>query len=277
MAVACAAAVRRRHGGTFPSTALILGSGLGRFGEAMTIDAEVPYAEIPGFPVSTVAGHAGRLLIGHIGTLPLACMQGRMHLYEGYPAARLALSIRTLKLLGVDTLIVTNAAGSLQPEMGPGSIMAIEDHINFSGQNPLIGPNDDTFGDRFFDMSEAYDPDLRRRLAVAAEAESVALHSGVYLQAAGPNFETPAEVRMFARWGADAVGMSTVPEVLLARHCGMRVAGLSVITNLAAGIAKHALSHEETIAEADKAYDGMRRLLTRFFASLDQSLMATAN
>ena len=265
---ASVAAIRKRHGGDFPSTALILGSGLGRFGETLEMDTEVAYQDIAGFPVSTVAGHAGRLLIGRIGATPVACMQGRMHLYEGYDAARLAVPIRTLYRLGVDTLVITNAAGSLREDMPPGTLMVLDDHINMAGANPLVGPNDESFGPRFFDMSQAYDAGLRERLHAAAAATGVDVASGIYLQALGPSFETPAEVRAFARLGADAVGMSTVPECLVANHCGMKVAGLSVITNLAAGIAAHPLSHDETIEEANKAYDRMSRLLVRFFEDL---------
>ncbi|GER04639.1 hypothetical protein JCM17846_23210 [Iodidimonas nitroreducens] len=180
----------------------------------------------------------------------------------------MAIPVRTLKTLGVERIIITNAAGSTRPEMGPGSLMMIADHINFSAQNPLIGANDDRFGDRFFDMSDAWNSELRAALAAVAKAEGIDLHSGVYLQVAGPNFETPAEVRMFAAFGADAIGMSTVPECLVAHHAGMKVVGISVITNLAAGIASHALSHEETISEANKAYEDMKRLLTRFLADL---------
>lgn len=263
-----AAAIARAHGRAFPKTALVLGSGLGRFGEAMAIETTIPYGEIPGFPVATVVGHSGRLLIGRVGKLPLVAMQGRMHLYEGHEPARLALPVRALRLLGVETLILTNAAGSLREENGPGTLMVISDHLNMTGRNPLIGANDARFGERFFDMSQAWDPDLRARLHAAARAQGIALAEGVYAQMSGPSFETPAEVRMLGLLGADAVGMSTVPECLVARHAGMRVAGLSVITNLAAGIARHALSHEETIREADKAYDRMKRLLSRFFGDL---------
>lgn len=268
------AAIKQHHQGPFPRTALVLGSGLGRFGETMEIETVVDYGDIPDFPVSTVPGHSGRFLIGKASGLPLICMQGRMHLYEGYPASKLAIAIRTLRLLGVDTLILTNAAGSMHEDMGPGSLMLIEDHINFSGQNPLVGPNDQRFGDRFFDMSSAYNSELREGLTKAAQSLGIDLHKGVYVQTMGPNFETPAEVRMFKHMGADAVGMSTVPECLVAHHAGMRVAGLSVITNLAAGIAKHALSHEETISEGNKATATTERLLNRFFADLHAKQMA---
>jgi inosine/guanosine/xanthosine phosphorylase family protein len=265
---AAAEAVAREVAGPFPRTALVLGSGLGPFADAMEIDSVVPYDRIPGFPSSTVQGHAGRLVIGRAGGTPLVCMQGRMHLYEGYEPARLAVSVRTLKRLGVETLVLTNAAGGLNPAFGPGTIMIMDDHINLSGANPLIGPNDDRVGPRFVDMTDAYDPELRRLLHEAAREAGVPVQSGVYLQVAGPNFETPAEVRAYRILGADAVGMSTVPETLVARHAGMRVAGISVITNLAAGLAGHALSHAETIEEAGKAFDGMSRLLNGFLGKL---------
>lgn len=258
-------AIGSQLSGPFPATALILGSGLGRFGEHMSQDAVIEYGDIPGFPVSTVVGHHGRLLIGTCGTTPLVCMQGRLHLYEGYRAQDLAIPIRTLRQLGVDTLIITNAAGGLRPDLVAGTLMIIDDHINMSGYNPLIGPNDDDVGERFFDMSAAYDAGLRARLRQAAKDAGVDITSGVYVQTPGPNFETPAEVKMFAKLGADAVGMSTVPECLVAIHCGMKVAGLSLITNLAAGIAQHALSHEETLSEADKAYERISQVLLKFF------------
>lgn len=262
------AAIRRKHEGAFPQTAIVLGSGLGCFGDEMTVKTVIPYAEIDGFPMSTVAGHAGRLLIGHIDGTPLICMQGRMHIYEGVPARALAIPIRVLKTLGVNTMVLTNAAGGINPSFEPGSIMVIDDHINLSGINPLVGPNNERYGPRFFDMTEAYDAGLRAALHEAAAAASVSVHSGVYAQMLGPNFETPAEIRMLVRLGADAVGMSTVPECLVARHCGMRVAGISVITNLAAGISPHALSHRETVTEAGKASGRMCRLLRSFFAKL---------
>ena len=262
-------AVRLRHDGEFPRIAMILGSGLNRFGQSLDLDTTIPYHDIPGFPVSTVAGHEGKLLIGRAEGVPVMAMQGRMHLYEGYPAHRLALAVRMMRRLGAETLVVTNAAGSLHKTMGPGSLMVITDHINLSGHNPLIGPNDEDIGPRFVDMSAAYDPDLRADMRSAAEAQGVSLHQGVYAQVAGPNFETPAEIRMLSTLGADAVGMSTVPECLVARHCGMRVLGLSLVTNLAAGIAEHELSHQETMDEAAKAYDQMRSLMMAFLNKIN--------
>ena len=262
-------AIRQHAEGPFPKTALILGSGLGEFGEGMASSAVIPYGDIPGFPQSTVAGHAGRLLVGSAAGHPLVCMQGRLHVYEGHDPRQIALPIRTLRQLGVEVLIITNAAGGMRADLPAGALMMIEDHINYSGRNPLIGPNDDTFGPRFFDMGEAYDPALRTKLRSAAELEQIDLKTGVYLYTTGPNFETPAEIRAFAALGADAVGMSTVPECLVARHCGLKVVGLSLITNLAAGLSKVELSHQETMDEAAKAFDKINRLLLRFLRSLD--------
>ncbi|HEY5315748.1 MAG TPA: purine-nucleoside phosphorylase, partial [Pirellulales bacterium] len=226
------------------------------------------YGEIPGFAPPTVAGHSGRLVVGTVAGTPLACLQGRMHIYEGHAPAALAVPIRALRRAGVEQLVLTNAAGGIRSDMRPGTLMMIDDHINFSGRNPLVGPNDEAFGPRFFDMSQAYDPALCARLKAAAAGAGVEMTSGVYVYALGPNFETPAEIRMFATLGADAVGMSTVPECLIANHCGMKVLGLSVITNLAAGLASQKLSHAETLSEAQHAYERVERLLRRFFADL---------
>lgn len=261
-------AIKAAHPGEFPKTALILGSGLGRFGEKMAVDTIISYDKIPDFPQPTVEGHAGRLLIGQVGRTPLVCMQGRMHLYEGHPAADLAISIRTFKKLGVENLIITNAAGSLNMDMLAGSLMLIEDHVNMSGFNPLIGLNNDAVGPRFFDMTNAYDPDMRDRLTQAAKDLDIHLHSGVYVQLAGPNFETPAEIRMLGKLGIDAVGMSTVQECLVARHAGIKVAGLSLITNLGAGLSSGPLSHEETLTGAEEGYEDISRLLVRFIDGL---------
>src|SRR4051812_28023768 len=237
------AAIARAYPGAFPKTALILGSGLGPFAGKLENATDISYGDIPGFPVPSVLGHAGRLRIGTVAGTPLACLQGRFHAYEGHAAAALALPIRILRALGVERLILTNAAGGLSRDFPAGTLMIVEDHINFSGQNPLIGPNDDRIGPRFFDMTNAYDAGLRAALQAAADKSGVAVKSGVYIYCLGPNFETKAEVRMMATLGADAVGMSTVPECLTAVHCGMKVAALSLITNLGAGLAPGALSH----------------------------------
>jgi inosine/guanosine/xanthosine phosphorylase family protein len=258
-----ATAIEARLERPFPRIALVLGSGLGLFADALSDAVAIPYSDIPGFPASTVKGHAGRLVVGRSGDVPIACMQGRLHLYEGHSPSEIALPIRALERLGAEILVLTSAAGGV--ELGPGELMIVADHINLTGLNPLVGSNDETIGPRFVDLSEAYDPALRRELQAAAKDVDVPVRSGVYLQTLGPSFETPAEVAAFARLGADAVGMSTALETLVARHCGLRVAALSVITNRAAGRAPNPLSHAETLAEAEKAYDRVSRLLARFF------------
>jgi len=266
--VANVEAIKSSYAGNFPKTVLVLGSGLGSFGEDIDVDGIIPYTEIPHFPQPSVEGHAGRLIIGRAGGGSVACMQGRMHVYEGHSPAALAIPVRTFRALDVDTIILTNAAGSLHADMGPGSLMMIEDHINFGGNNPLIGPNDPEIGPRFPDMTEAYDKDLRTLMMSTAEELGIKLFKGVYMHLSGPNFETPAEIRMFGRMGADAVGMSTVPECLVARHCGMRVAGMSLITNLAAGMSDTELTHEETMSEAQKAEKDISRLMKAFISRI---------
>ncbi|WDI30168.1 purine-nucleoside phosphorylase [Hyphococcus flavus] len=262
-------AIRDRLNAAFPKTVLVLGSGLGEFGDKIDIEAIIPYGEIPGFPVSTVSGHSGKLLIGTASAVPVACMQGRLHVYEGHPIQQVALPIRTFRALGAETLILTNAAGSLKKEMGPGSLMVIEDHINASGRNPLIGENDEKIGLRFPDMSEVYAPELREKLLSAGTSEALDLSTGTYLYTTGPSFETPAEVRMFAKCGADAVGMSTVPEAIAAIHCGLKVAGVSLITNHAAGIAAHKITHDETLSVGALSFEKMSRLILRFLPSIN--------
>ncbi len=259
-----AAALEARFGKAFPKDVIVLGSGLGRFADTVTDAVRVAYADIPGFSRSTVVGHSGNLIVGKAAGVPVAVMQGRIHAFEGHPPQAIVAPIRILRRLGVERLILTNASGGLKPHMVPGTLMLIEDHINFSGFNPLVGPNDERIGPRFPDMTDAYDPKLRALLTQAAREASVEVKSGIYMFALGPNFETAAEIRMYAALGADAVGMSTVPECLVARHCGMKVAGISVVTNLATGIATRPLSHEETLAEAAKAAEKLASLLQRF-------------
>jgi inosine/guanosine/xanthosine phosphorylase family protein len=263
-------ALRAAVKGPFPKTALILGSGLGPLADKIADATDVPYGDIPGFPVPTVAGHQGRLRVGTLAGQPVACMQGRLHAYEGHPAQAIAVPIRILRRMGVERLILTNASGGLKPHLPAGTLMLVEDHINFSGQNPLVGPNDESFGPRFPDMSHAYDSGLRAQFAAAAAKAGVTLERGVYVHVLGPSFETPAEIRMFVALGADAVGMSTVPECIAAVHCGIRVAALSVITNLAAGLSTVPLTHEETLAEAAKAYDRVERLMLGFFSNSEE-------
>jgi len=256
-----AAVLAERAPGFAPRLGLVLGSGLGTVADALDPVAVVPYEELPGFPASSVAGHAGRLVLGELGGLPVACLQGRAHVYEGHPAAALRTPVRTLRRAGVEALVLTNAAGSLRPEVGPGRLMLIADHINLLGMNPLTGPNDDAVGPRFPSLRDAYDPALRERLHAVAERAGIPLAEGVYLATAGPSFETPAEIRAFRVLGADAVGMSTVPEVIVARHAGLRVAAVSTITNLAEGMGGEALSHEQTLAAATAAAGDLRALL----------------
>jgi xanthosine phosphorylase len=247
-----------------PRLGLVLGSGLGALADAVQDATAIPYRDLPGFPVGSVAGHAGRLVLGTLAGTPVVVLQGRAHLYEGIPASDLAIPVRTVRALGAETLVLTNAAGSLNPSAGPGSLMALSDHINLMGANPLMGPNDDELGPRFVGLGDAYDSELRAALRAAADAEGVVLHEGVYLAVAGPSFETPAEIRAFKVLGADAVGMSTVPEVIVARHAGLRVAAVSAITNLAEGMGDEVLSHEQTLANAEVASKDLQRVLTRF-------------
>lgn len=260
--------IQSKIGSYAPKIGIILGSGLGGLAESIKNPVIIPYEEIPNFPRSTVSGHAGRLVVGKLNGVDVLCMQGRVHFYEGHSPSSLAQIIRAYKKLGVETLILTNASGSLNVDMPPGSLMIISDHINLSGFNPLIGPNDDDVGPRFPDMTYAYDQDLRKKLVQAAQEEKINVHSGVYMMTSGPNFETPAEIRMFRMMGANAVGMSTVPETLAGVQCGMKVAGVSVITNFGAGMVTHKQTHDETIAQANEAGKKLQRILTRFITEV---------
>ena len=251
-----------------PRVGMILGSGLGSVGNEIKDSVKLPFSSIPGFPQSSVAGHKGQLILGTLGNMPVACMQGRIHGYEGTEGTAYKLFIRTLKLLGCEILFVTNAAGSLREEVGPGELMLITDHINFSHRNPLIGPNEDEFGERFHAMSDAYDPLLRKRIHNIAKKIHIPLAEGVYVSVTGPSFETPAEIRAYRVLGADAVGMSTVPEVIIARHCGLRVAAISSITNLASGMTDESLSHEGTLHYGQIAAKNLSRLLIETLESL---------
>jgi inosine/guanosine/xanthosine phosphorylase family protein len=260
----CASYVKSHFSGTMPKIAMILGSGLNDLADTLENATVFSYGDLPHFPQSTVQGHAGRMLIGTLEGQPVICMQGRVHSYEGYSEEKLGFATRMLWALGVETLVLTNAAGSLDTEAGPGSLMAITDHINFSGVNPLIGVNDERFGVRFPDVSEAWDKALTSVFMDCAADLDIPLHSGTYLMARGPNFETPAEIRAFRVMGANAVGMSTVPECLTARHCGMKVCGISSITNYAAGMVAGELSHHETMEYGAKAAVNLAKLLRAF-------------
>ena len=247
------------HLGRCPQVALILGSGLGPLADEMDDTLAIPYREVPHFPLSTVEGHSGNLLLGRLGGQPLLAMQGRFHYYEGYTMQQVTYPIRVMRELGVKILLVSNAAGGVSPDLQVGDIMLIADHINFFPEHPLRGRN--PYGDRFPDMSRAYDPQLRDLCRSVAREQGIGLREGVYLGTQGPSYETPAESRMFHRWGADAVGMSTVPEVIVARHCGIRVLGLSVITNLCIDGQPQAASHEEVQQAARRTEPQMKELV----------------
>ena len=246
-----------------PSIGLVLGSGLGAFARSLEKATAIPYGEVPRFPVSTAIGHSGELVVGHCQGVPVAVMSGRAHYYEGYTMQQVVFPVRVLGRLGVRVVIMTNAAGSVNVNYKPGELMVIEDHINFMGDNPMIGPNEETLGLRFFDMTEAYDPELRQIAEKACWAAGVPVRKGVYIAFNGPSYETPAEIKMARTMGADAVGMSTVPEVIAARHMGMRVLGLSCITNMAAGVLKKKLYHQEVLDVAEKVRAGLLDVLGR--------------
>lgn len=264
-----AATIKQRLPADFEAKlAIILGSGLGPLAEQIDAILTIPYGDLPGFHVSTVHGHQGRLVIGYWQGMSVVCLQGRAHFYEGVAVATMQLIIRTLKCLGCQQVIITNAAGSLRAEVGPGSLLVVNDHINFQGINPLVGPNDAQFGPRFVPMEQAYHPALRQRFHQVAAQAAIPVSEGVYIGVLGPTFETPAEIRAFRILGADAVGMSTVPEVILANHAGMKVLCVSIITNLAAGMENCALSHEETLAQANASADTLMTLMALYVASL---------
>jgi purine-nucleoside phosphorylase len=260
-----AAALVRSRSQLRPAVGVVLGSGLGAFADALEERSEIPFAEVPHFPASTVAGHGGALVLGRCAGVPVAVMKGRVHFYEGYSLAEVVFPVRVLGRLGVGTLVVTNAAGGINPLFEPGQLMVIEDHINLLG-NPLVGPNDETLGPRFPDMSEAYDKRLCDVAQAACEAVGVPCQRGVYVAMTGPSYETPAEIRMARVLGADAVGMSTVPEVIAARHAGMRVAGLSCITNMAAGVSDHKLDHREVLETGQRVTAALLQVLARIVA-----------
>jgi xanthosine phosphorylase len=265
---AAAAIIARAAPGFTPKLGIILGSGLGGLADTADDAVSIDYGDLPGFPEPGVAGHGGRMVLGRIGGLPVACLQGRRHVYEGGDPGAMRAPVRALKHAGASALLVTNAAGSLRPESKPGTLMAIADHINMLSVNPLVGPNDDEVGPRFPSLRDAYDPALRGVLRRCAGELGLPLPEGVYLATAGPSFETPAEIRAFRTLGADAVGMSTIPEVILARHCGLRVAAVSAITNLAEGMGGEALSHEQTLRNAEVAARDLSALVARFCEAL---------
>ena len=259
----------KERAGFEPKVAVVLGSGLGAFADDIQDAVSIPYADIPHFVRSTVEGHAGRLVLGKIGNTQVAVQQGRFHYYEGYSMEQVIFPMRVFSRLGIGAVVLTNAAGSLKSEMPPGQLMLITDHLNLMGVNPLRGPNDERFGPRFPDLTSTYDSALQDR--IAQEAEAIAreqkigdiIHRGVYCALSGPTYETPAEIRLYRLLGADAVGMSTVPEAIAARHSGMRVAGISCITNYAAGMTEEPIDHSEVMETGERVGEVFKELLSR--------------
>jgi len=258
---AAVAAIRPRLDGRRPEVAIVLGSGLGAVADAVTATVTVPYEQIPHFPRSTVEGHSGRIVAGELGGVAVIVMQGRVHFYEGHPLETVVFATRVMSRLGVKQLILTNAAGGINTGFAQGALMIIDDHINFLGSNPLVGPNDERFGHRFPDMSEVYSRRLRAIADEAAREKGVAVSHGIYIAVHGPSYETPAEIRAFRTIGADAVGMSTVPEAIAARHMGVEVLGISCITNMAAGVLPQPLDHNEVMETARRVRGSFISLL----------------
>jgi purine-nucleoside phosphorylase len=250
------------------SVAIVLGSGLGAFAEDLTDAVSIPYDEIPGFARATVEGHAGKLVIGKAGDVAIAAMQGRFHFYEGYSLEDVTFPTRVLKLLGVRTLVLTNAAGTLNVEFTPGSLMIISDHLNLLGDNPLRGLNDPRFGPRFPDLTSVYAPELQTLVIDEGSRMGLEVRRGIYAALAGPSYETPAEIHMLRSLGADAVGMSTVPEAIVARHMSMRVVGISCITNLAAGVSDIPVDHSQVMSTGERVREKFSELLRRIIPRL---------
>jgi purine-nucleoside phosphorylase len=253
-----------------PEVAVVLGSGLGAFADQLISPVDIPYVEIPGWPGSTAVGHAGKLILGRLDSLPTAVMAGRAHLYEGYTTDQVTFGVRVLGLLGVRSIVFTNAAGGIHPALERGGLALISDHINLQGVNPLTGPNEERFGPRFLDMSEAYCAKFRAQARQAAAELGIPLAEGVYAAMLGPSYETPAEIRYLRTIGADLVGMSTVPEVIVANHMGMKVLGISCVTNMAAGILPQKITHEEVLETGAMVRDTLVELLKRLLPRLSR-------
>jgi purine-nucleoside phosphorylase len=251
-----------------PRVAVVLGSGLGAFADILRDAVVIPYEQIPGWPQSTAVGHAGKLVVGSLDGLPVAALSGRAHLYEGYTAQQAVFGVRTLGALGVQSFVVTNAAGGVNPAFGPGQLVLISDHINLLGANPLTGPNDDSLGPRFPDMSEAYSKGYREIAREAGKSMGLDLPEGVYAALPGPSYETPAEIRYLRAIGADLVGMSTVPETIAANHMGLKVLGISCVTNFAAGVIDQKLDHKEVLEVGARVKDSTIELLRRIMPRL---------
>ena len=253
-----------------PRIAIVLGSGLGGFADDFDEAVGIPYEEIPGFVRSTAQGHAGRLVVGKVDSVPVVAMQGRVHYYEGYSFEEVTFPIRTFKLLGIKTLILTNAAGGINVQLTQGALMVISDHVNLMGDNPLRGPNDERFGPRFPDMSAVYSPELQELVVDEAKASGMEVRRGIYGGLSGPSYETPAEIHLLRNLGADAVGMSTVPEAIVARHMGLEVLGISCITNMAAGISDEPINHEEVMATGDRVRETFAELLRKVIGAINR-------
>lgn len=266
-AIEKAADFLKNAGVELPEVGLILGSGLGELANEAEDAIAIPYEDIPEFPVSTVEGHAGQLVCGILGGKKVLAMQGRFHYYEGYSMKEVTFPVRVMKALGVESLIVTNAAGGVNGDFNPGDLMIITDHINFSGDNPLLGPNETVLGARFADMSQAYDKDYQEVIRQSAKTLNITVQEGVYFGLSGPMYETPAEIRMIRTLGGDAVGMSTVPEVIVARHSGIRVAGISCITNFAAGM-QESLNHDEVVEVTQRVKHTFKALVKEVLSAM---------
>jgi len=258
----------RRRTDFVPRVGIVLGSGLGDYAENIRVEYELPYSEIEGFPVSTVPGHAGKFIFGYVDDVPVACMKGRVHYYEGYPISDVVLPIRLMKLMGAEVLFLTNAAGGVNTSFHAGDLMMLKDHISVFAPNPLIGQNIEELGTRFPDMSTVYTKQLQELIVQTAKENHIFLQEGVYAQLTGPSFESPAEVRMLRLLGCDAVGMSTVAEAIAANHMGMKICGISCICNLAAGLSPNPLTHEEVQEAADMAAPNFKRLVTEVVRKL---------
>ena len=262
----------RKHTDFCPEVALVLGSGLGDYADSIQVEAEISYSEIGEFPVSTVPGHDGRFIFGYVNKVPVVCMKGRVHYYEGYPISDVVLPVRLMKLMGGKTLFLTNASGGVNPDFKAGDLMLIRDHIACFVPSPLMGPNEETLGVRFPDMSEVYDKDLQDIIRDCAKEAGISLREGVYLQLTGPAYESPAEVRMVSRLGADAVGMSTAVEAVAANHMGMKICGISCVCNPAAGLSPTPLSHEEVQEAANKTAPLFKKLVTAAITRMGQDV-----
>jgi purine-nucleoside phosphorylase len=255
-----------------PKIGLVLGSGLGAFADTLADATRVPYSEIPTFPRSTAVGHAGQMVIGRAGTVAVAAMQGRVHLYEGYSAREVTFPIRVFARMGIAAVVLTNAAGGINLQYQQGALVALRDHLNLQGHNPLVGSNDERFGPRFPDMSEAYSKAYREAAQHEAKRLGITLHDGIYAALLGPSYETPAEIRYLRTIGADLVGMSTVPEVLAARHMGIKVLAISCVTNMAAGIVDQPINHEEALETGRKVRGMFESLLRAVLPRIDQDV-----